>query len=176
MARIMAKRDYPMTHAIRCLSRHGIDFEVRPYKYEPRGGTGGSAAKLGVDEHCVIKTLIMQTDDESPLVVLMHGDREVSTKNLARTIGAKSVTPCKPEVADRYSGYFVGGTSPFGTRRQMPVYVEATILDLDHIYINAGRRGWMLRIDPRDIAKALDIQTVNVGKGLARQRRGLAPK
>jgi len=158
----MPKRDHPTTNAIRHLTKCGVAFEVIPYAYEPRGGTRSSSRELGADEHTVVKTLIMQTSEGDPLVVLMHGDREVSTKNLARTIGVKSVSPCEPKTADRYSGYFVGGTSPFGTRRRMPVYVEATIFELSLIYINAGHRGLMLRMDPADIRKALDVTEVNV--------------
>ncbi|NLF32196.1 MAG: aminoacyl-tRNA deacylase [Planctomycetes bacterium] len=154
--------DHPVTRAIRVLTERQIAFEVLAYRYEPRGGTRHSSAELGVDEHRVIKTLIMETDAGKPLVVLMHGDREVSTKNLARTLGVKAVKPCEPATADRYSGYFVGGTSPFGTRRAMPVYAEATIFELNPIYINAGHRGFMLRMDPADIRKVLDVTEVNV--------------
>ena len=153
----MSKKDSPKTNAIRCLLQHGIAFEVYPYAYQEKGGTRISARELGVDEHAVVKTLVMETDGKEPLIVLMHGDREVSTKQLARILGVKSVSPCEPKTADRYSGYQVGGTSPFGTRRAMPVYVEQTILDLDCIYINAGRRGLLVRIDPKDIAKALEV-------------------
>jgi Cys-tRNA(Pro) deacylase len=158
----MAKSDVPKTQAIRCLNKQGIPFEVFTYRYEERGGTALSARELGVDEHCVVKTLIMETDAEVPLIVLMHGDREVSTKQLARHLQVKSVTPCMPKVANRHSGYQVGGTSPFGTRKAMPVYVESTILDLDHIYINAGKRGLLARIDPRDLGKALNVTPVQV--------------
>jgi Cys-tRNA(Pro) deacylase len=158
----MAHRDYPKTNAIRCLIEHGIDFEVFTYKYEERGGTRVSARELGVDEHTVIKTLVMETDAGEPLIVLMHGDREVSTKQLARILNVKAVSPCDPKVANRHSGYLVGGTSPFGTRRCMPIYCEAGILDLDRIYINGGARGLLVRINPRDISKALDIIPVNV--------------
>ena len=158
----MSKRDHPMTRAIRVLTQRRIPFEIFSYRYEPRGGTRHSAAELGVDEHRVIKTLIMETDAGKPLVVLMHGDREVSTKNLARALGVKAVTACEPATADRYSGYFVGGTSPFGTRRVMPVYAEASVFDLNRIYINAGHRGLLLRMDPADIRKVLDVTDVNV--------------
>jgi Cys-tRNA(Pro) deacylase len=158
----MAKTDYPKTNAIRCLIQNSIPFEVFTYAYEERGGTKVSSQQLGVDEHRVVKTLIMETDTQAPLVVLMHGDREVSTKQLARLLGVKSVAPCDPKVADRHSGYQVGGTSPFGTRKAMPVYVEQGILDLDQIYINAGHRGLLVRIDPKDIAKALEITPVQV--------------
>jgi Cys-tRNA(Pro) deacylase len=158
----MAKTDHPKTNAIRVLIQHSIPFEVFTYAYEEHGGTRVSSRELGVDEHCVIKTLIMETDAKAPLVVLMHGDREVSTKQLARLLGVKSVVACDPKVADRHSGYQVGGTSPFGTRKAMPVYVEQTILDLDRIYINGGHRGLLVRIDPKDIAKALKITPVQV--------------
>jgi len=158
----MAQKDYPKTNAIRCLLEHGIEFEVFTYKYEERGGTRVSSRELGVDEHIVIKTLVMETDAGEPLLVLMHGDNEVSTKQLARILGVKSVSPCDPKVANRHSGYLVGGTSPFGTRRPMPVYCEAGILELDRIYINAGGRGLLVRINPRDLSKALDVTVVHV--------------
>ncbi len=155
----MAKPKHPTTNAIRCLKERVIPFEAIPYKYEPRGGTRSSAATLGVDEHLMIKTLVMETDQGDPLIVLMHGDREVSTKKLARTLCVKSIRPCDPKIANRHSGYFVGGTSPFGTRRSMPVYIQQTILDLDQIYINAGHRGLMLHMAAADIIKALDSIT-----------------
>lgn len=158
----MAKSDIPKTQAIRSLIEHGIPFAVFAYPYEARGGTSVSSRALGVDEHVVIKTLIMETEQKVPLVVLMHGDREVSTKQLARFLKVKSITPCAPKVADRHSGYQVGGTSPFGTRNAMPAYVESTILDLEHIYINAGKRGLLARIDPRDLGKALNVTPVQV--------------
>ena len=158
----MVKKDYPKTNAIRCLEQHDIPFEVFTYAYEERGGTRVSSRELGVDEHSVVKTLVMETDAKEPLIVLMHGDREVSTKQLARLLNVKSVAACDPKVADRHSGYQVGGTSPFGTRKAMPVYVEQTILDLDRIYINGGHRGLLVRIDPKDIAKATKITPVQV--------------
>ncbi|MBP8305230.1 MAG: Cys-tRNA(Pro) deacylase [Phycisphaerae bacterium] len=161
----MTKKDHPKTNAIRCMEQHGIAFEVFTYTYEDRGGTRVSSRELGVDEHVIVKTLVMETDCKEPLIVLMHGDREVSTKQLARILGVKSVAACDPKVADRHSGYQVGGTSPFGTRRPLPVYVEQTILDLDRIYINAGHRGLLLRIDPKDIAKALQITPIQVAIG-----------
>ncbi len=158
----MAQKDYPKTNAIRCLLEHGIEFEVFTYKYEERGGTRVSSRELGVDEHIVVKTLVMETDAHDPLIVLMHGDCEVSTKQLARFLNVKSVAPCDPKVASRHSGYLVGGTSPFGTKRCMPIYCEAGILDLDRIYINAGARGMLVRINPKDMAKALKITPVQV--------------
>jgi Cys-tRNA(Pro) deacylase len=158
----MAKKDYPKTNAIRCLLEHDIPFEVFEYKYEEHGGTAVSSRELGVEEHAVVKTLVMETDTKDPLIVLMHGDREVSTKQLARIVGVKSVTPCDPKIAEKHSGYKVGGTSPFGTRKPLPVYVEQTILDLDAIYINGGHRGLLVRINPNDIAKALKVTPVQV--------------
>jgi len=123
--------------------------------FEPHGGTAASAAALGVDEHLVIKTLIFEDDAKKPLCILMHGDREVSTKNLARAIGTKTVGPCTPEVADRHSGYQVGGTSPFGLKRAMPIYAERTIAELARIYINGGARGFLVAIDPSDLVRVL---------------------
>ncbi len=158
----MARNDYPKTNAIRVLLQHEIPFEVFAYSYEAKGGTRVSSRELGVDEHAVIKTLVMETDAKDPLIVLMHGDREVSTKQLARVLGVKSVAPCEPKVADRHSGYTVGGTSPFGTRRAMPVYAEQTLFDLPEIYINAGRRGMLVRIAPQDMTRALQITPVQV--------------
>jgi len=158
----MAKKDYPKTNAIRCLLKHGIPFEVFTYRYVDKGGTGVSSAELGVDEHAVIKTLVMETNTRDPLIVLMHGDCEVSTKQLARALKVKSVASCEPKVADRHSGYQVGGTSPFGTRRAMNVYAEQSIFDLDCIYINAGHRGLLVRIDPNDMPKALNITPVHI--------------
>jgi Cys-tRNA(Pro) deacylase len=156
------KKDGPKTQAIRCLLQHDIAFDVHEYAYESRGGTRASSQALGVDEHTVVKTLIMETDARDPLIVLMHGDNEVSVKQLARVLGVKSVAPCDPKVADRHSGYQVGGTSPFGTRKAMPVYVEQTILDLERIYINGGKRGLLVSLNPRDLARALDITPVSV--------------
>lgn len=149
------------TPATQLLRAHRVEFTEHPYEYQEHGGTSQSSASLGFDEHSVVKTLVMQDQDAKPLIVLMHGDRKVSTKNLARQIGAKSVEPCKPEVANRHSGYLIGGTSPFGTRRAMPVYIEQSILDLPRIAINGGRRGFLVRIDPRvclDLLKAQPVQ------------------
>jgi Cys-tRNA(Pro) deacylase len=151
----MAKDRYPVTGAVRVLREHGVDFTQHPYSYVERGGTEVSARELGVPEHAVIKTLIMEDDRGAPLVVLMHGDREVSTKNLARLIGAKSVAPCAPAVADRHSGYQIGGTSPFGTRRAMRVYMERSIAELPYAYINGGRRGYLVGMRPADIVRVL---------------------
>ena len=144
----MTKKDYPKTNAIRCLEQHGIPFEVFTYAYEERGGTRVSSEQLGVDEHSVVKTLVMETDAKEPLIVLMHGDREVSTKQLARFLGVKSVAACDPKVADRHSGYQVGGTSPFGTRTRLPVFVQKSVLSLSTIYLNGGKRGFAMEILP----------------------------
>ena len=137
------------THATQLLRANKIAFTEHPYEYLEHGGAQHSAEVLGFDPFTVVKTLVMQDQDAKPLIVLMHGNRTVSTKNLARQIGAKSVEPCKPEVAQRHSGYMVGGTSPFGTRREMPVYIESTILELPKIAINGGRRGYLVGIDPQ---------------------------
>ena len=136
------------TPATRWLRERGIAFSEHPYDYEEHGGTTVSARALGIDEHAVVKTLVMEDDAAQPLVVLMHGDRKVSTKALARTIGAKRVAPCKPEVAQRHSGYRIGGTSPFGTRKPMQSYVEESVLALPLIYINGGRRGYLVSLPP----------------------------
>ncbi|MEM5273680.1 Cys-tRNA(Pro) deacylase [Cupriavidus taiwanensis] len=148
------------TPATQALRKHGVAFGEHPYDYVEHGGTGESARQLGVPEHDVIKTLIMEDERAQPLVVLMHGDCSVSTKNLARQTGRKSVQPCKPEVAQRHSGYLVGGTSPFGTKKRMPVYVEATVLQLARIYINGGRRGYLVSLDPKLLPALLDAQPV----------------
>ncbi len=150
------------TQAERVLRAHAVAYTEHPYRYVEKGGTTVSARELGVDEHVVVKTLILEDDARAPLVVLMHGDRQVSTKNLARLIGAKSVQPCAPETAERHSGYQVGGTSPFGTKRAMPVYVERTILDLPRVYLNGGRRGFLIAIDPAEIVRVLAATPVDV--------------
>ncbi len=150
-----------MTPAQRALRASRVAFTEHEYRYEPHGGTAASSRALGVDEHAVVKTLVMEDEDAEPLLVLMHGDREVSTRQLARQAGRRTVEPCDPAVAQRHTGYLVGGTSPFGTRRRMPVYVERTILDLDAIYINGGRRGLLVRIDPREIVRVLDAVPVD---------------
>ncbi|HET8675262.1 MAG TPA: Cys-tRNA(Pro) deacylase [Blastocatellia bacterium] len=158
----MDKTSYPVTPAVRLLREKKIAFEPRLYDYKEHGGTARSAAELQVPEHEVIKTIVMQTDDRRPLIVLMHGDREISTKELARAIGAKTVSPCAPEVAQKQTGYQVGGTSPFGTRRALPVYVEKSIFDLPRIYINGGKRGFLVAIDPNDIKAVLPVTEVQV--------------
>lgn len=152
----------PSTNATRLLRASGVDFTEHLYRYEEKGGTRVSARELGVDEHAVIKTLVMEDDAKRPLVVLMHGDREVSTKGLARVIGAKVVTPCKPDVADRHSGYQVGGTSPFGTRKEMPVYVERTVLALPRVYVNGGSRGFLVGLAPEVFTRLLKATPVDV--------------
>ncbi|WP_298037595.1 Cys-tRNA(Pro) deacylase [uncultured Desulfuromonas sp.] len=159
----MAKDKSPVTPAIRMLRQHSVPFTPRLYPYEEKGGTSVSARELGVEEHAVVKTLVMEDEAKRPLVVLMHGDREVSTKELARVIGVKSVSPCDAAMAQKHSGYLVGGTSPFGTRKGMPVYVEETILALETIFINGGKRGFLVEIDPGDLARLLDPTPVKVG-------------
>jgi Cys-tRNA(Pro) deacylase len=149
------------TPATQWLRRQGVVFSEHPYDYVDHGGTAESARQLGVAEHAVVKTLVMQNERADPLIVLMHGDRQVSTKSLARAIGCKSVEPCKPEVAQRHSGYLVGGTSPFGTRKAMPVYVEATFLELSTIYINGGRRGYLVGIAPDVLVSLLGAAPVS---------------
>jgi Cys-tRNA(Pro) deacylase len=149
------------TPATAWLRQHGIPFSEHVYEYVERGGTAESARQLGIDEHAIVKTLVMHDERGAPLIVLMHGDAEVSTKNLARQIGAKSVEPCTPEAAQRASGYQVGGTSPFGTRKPMPVYVEATILALPRICINGGRRGYLVGIEPRVLGEVLGAKPVD---------------
>jgi len=157
----MARKDHVSeTPATQLLKAHKVAYSEHPYEYLEHGGAQHSAQVLGWDPYAVVKTLIMQDQDARPLVVLMHGNRKVSTKNLARQIGAKSVEPCKPEVANRHSGYLVGGTSPFGTRRQMPVYVEETILALPRILINGGRRGYLVEIDPQVCVQLLGAKPV----------------
>ena len=151
------------TPAIHALRRHGVSFVEHEYTYEEHGGTRVSARELGVPEHSVVKTLVMEDDQKRPLIVLMHGDREVSTKALARVIGAKTVTPCKPDIALRHTGYQVGGTSPFGMRKVLPVYVERTILELELVYVNGGRRGFLVAIAPQAFVGALSATPVDVG-------------
>lgn len=148
--------------AIRVLRQHGVPFEPHVFTWEPRGGTAASSAALRVDEHCVIKTLMFEDERKQPLCVLMHGDREVSAKGLARTLGKKNVLMCAPEVADRHSGYQVGGTSPFGLKRAMPIYVEKSVLELPRIYINGGARGFLVAIDPADLKRVLEPTPVDV--------------
>lgn len=158
----MAKDKTPSTPAIRLLRSEKVTFTPKFYRYEDKGGTAVSARELGVEEHQVIKTLVMEDENRQPFVMLMHGDCEVSTKALAREIGVKQVRPCEPKVADRHSGYQVGGTSPFATRKAMPVYAEASIFKLDQIYINGGRRGMLLEMSPADLETLLKPTRVNV--------------
>lgn len=154
--------DYPVTMAVRTLRQHRVEFTPHVYTYEERGGTRVSSEQLGVHEHAVIKTLIFEDEARKPLCILMHGDREVSAKNLARQTGRKGVAPCAPEVADRHSGYQVGGTSPFGLRRAMPIYCEKTIGELPRIYINGGARGFLVGLDPRELQRVLKPTMVEV--------------
>ena len=153
---------HPVTMAIRALRAAKVAFEPRLYTWQPHGGTRASAEAFGVDEHIVIKTLIFEDDAKKPLCILMHGDREVSAKQLARVIGAKTVAPCAPDVADRHSGYQVGGTSPFGLKKAMPIYMERTIAELPRIYINGGARGFLVEIDPKDAVRVLSPTLVDV--------------
>jgi len=159
----MSKDKNPVTAAVRLLRKEEVPFTEHPYAYVEKGGTASFSRQFGVDEHAVIKTLIMEDDAKRPLVVLMHGDHEVSTKELARLIGVKKIDPCAPDVAQKHSGYLVGGTSPFGTRKEMPIYMEETILDLPKIYINGGKRGYIVGVDPKDVLKILKPKLVHVG-------------
>lgn len=158
----MAKEKAPVTAAVRALRAAGVSFSDHLYAYEEKGGTAVSSRELGVDEHCVIKTLVMEDERKQPLLVLMHGDCQVSTRELARQIGARSVEPCRPEVAQKHTGYLVGGTSPFGTRRQLPVYIEETIMALPVIYINGGKRGYLVGMSPADLERVLKPAPVRV--------------
>jgi Cys-tRNA(Pro) deacylase len=158
----MSKEKFPVTPAIRLLRDRNISFSCHLYPYEEHGGTVHSARCLGVDEYCVIKTLIMEDDQRLPLVILMHGNYKVSTKELARLLGIKHITPCAPAVANRHSGYLIGGTSPFGVRRAMPTYMEASILDLDRIYLNGGKRGFLVGLAPAEAQRVLNPILVRV--------------
>lgn len=149
----MNTKHFSETPATAALKKLAIDFTQHSYSYVDHGGTTESAKQLGVEEHCVIKTLVMQTETAKPLIILMHGDCTVSTKNLARCIGAKKVEPCSPDTAQRHTGYQVGGTSPFGIKKAMPIYAERTLFDLPHIYINGGKRGYLVRIHPHMLLK-----------------------
>jgi Cys-tRNA(Pro) deacylase len=158
----MAKDKIPSTSAILALRAQKAVFTLHPYKYEERGGTKASAAKLGVDEHRVIKTLVMEDETGQPLIILMHGDKEISTKSLARELGVKSIAPCKPDIAQKHTGYMVGGTSPFGTRKTLSVYMENTIKDLPAIFINAGHRGILAQMAPAELIRILNPSVVSV--------------
>jgi Cys-tRNA(Pro) deacylase len=159
----LPKDKSPVTNAIRMLREHQADFVLRPYNYEEKGGTAVSARELGVDEHLVIKTLVMEDENRNPLIILMHGDKQVSTKSLARVLGVKSIHPCEPATAKKHTGYMVGGTSPFGTRKPLPIYAERTILDLPKIYINAGKRGLLAEMAPSELVRILKPVVVEVG-------------
>ena len=152
----MSKAEHaPETPATKFLKAHKVPFSSHLYAYEEHGGTRVSARELNVDEHAVVKTLVFEDENANPLIVLMHGDCKVSTKALARQVGCKKIEPCKPEVANRHTGFLVGGTSPFGTKKKMPVYIEKSILDLPLIYINGGRRGYLVGVHPHDIVRTL---------------------
>lgn len=159
----MAKEKVPVTAATRLLKQARVEFTPHLYKYEDRGGTAVSARELGVTEHAVIKTLVMEDERHQPLVVLMHGDLEVSTKELARAAGVKTISPCSPEIAQKHTGYQVGGTSPFATRKPLPVYMEKTISQLDAIYINGGKRGFLVCVAPKVVIDLLKPTLVEVG-------------
>ncbi len=159
----MAKDKTPVTPAIRLLKLAGIEFTPHLYQYEERGGTAVSARELGINEHHVIKTLVMEDEQHQPLIVLMHGDREVSTKELARRVGAKAIAPCNPEAALKHTGYLVGGTSPFATRKAMPVYMEASIAVLPTIYLNGGKRGFLISLAPGIVIDLLKPTLVEIG-------------
>ncbi len=161
----MAKKKEPITPAVRALRQAGIDFQGHLYHYEAGGGTAQFAREFAVDEHQVIKTLVMQDENANPLIVLMHGDREVSTKALARHLGRKSIQPCDPSAAQRYTGYQVGGTSPFGTRCPLPVYCESTIFALERVYINGGKRGYIISLATPGMLALLQPELVEVGIG-----------
>lgn len=158
----VAKEEYPVTSAVRVLRKRKIPFTPHLYPYEEHGGTRASALALGVPEHRVVKTLVMETEQGQPLLVLMHGDSEVSTKQLARIMGVKRVEPCDAKSAERHTGYLFGGTSPWGTRTALPVYAERSIFGLARIYINGGKRGFLVAIDPHDLRRALSITEVEV--------------
>ncbi|MCI0485365.1 MAG: aminoacyl-tRNA deacylase [Blastocatellia bacterium] len=158
----MEKSNYPITPAIRLLREKKIAFEPRLYDYKDHGGTERAAASLNLPEHAVIKTIVMETDARRPLIVLMHGDSEVSTKELAQTLAVKSISPCDTAAVQKYTGYMVGGVSPFGTRTRLPVYAEKTIFDLPRIHINGGKRGFLISIDPQLLREVLPIEEVEV--------------
>jgi Cys-tRNA(Pro) deacylase len=159
----MARDKTPVTAAVRVLRAEKVSFTDHPYVYEDKGGTATSSRELGVDEHAVIKTLIMEDETRAPLIVLMHGDLQVSTRELARLIGVKQISPCSPETAQKQSGYLVGGTSPFGTRHPMPVYMEESIAALPRIYINGGKRGYLVGMTPAELVRVLKPHPVTVG-------------
>jgi Cys-tRNA(Pro) deacylase len=158
----MAKDRYPVTPAVRVLRTHGVSFTAHLIDYVERGGTAHTAATLGVDEHKVIKTLVFEDDTKDPLIILMHGDRQVSGRDLARQLGRRVTTPCDPALAERHTGYQVGGTSPFGTHRDMPVFIERTILQLPKIIVNGGKRGFLVELDPKELVRVLAAVPVDV--------------
>jgi len=158
----VAKERFHTTQAIRVLREAGVDFRLHPYKYAEKGGTEVAARELQIDEHMAVKTLVMEDEKGHPFLVLMHGDKQVSTKALARFLGMKTVRPCEPDVANRHTGYVVGGTSPFGTRKRLKVYVEASILNLPKVFINAGKRGLLAEMSPSDVARILNPTPVQV--------------
>ena len=160
----MAKEKTPVTPAVRALRQAGVEYAPRPYAYEERGGTAVASRELKVDEHRVIKTIVLEDESGRPLLVLMHGDRQVSTKTLARILGVKQLSPCDPATVTRHTGYQVGGVSPFGTRRPLPVYVERGVLELQSIFINGGKRGFLVQMDPRHMAKALRVTPVEASQ------------
>lgn len=161
----MSKQKVPSTNAIRVLNEHKADFLLHQYKYEEKGGTKVAARELKTDEHLVIKTLVMQDENGSPFLMLMHGDKNVSTKALARTLGVKTISPCDPHEANKQTGYFVGGISPFGTRKPLRVYIETSIIDLPKIYINAGKKGLLAEMSPKELVRILHPETVNATTG-----------
>ena len=158
----MKRRSHSETPATQFLKAQGVGYTEHYFDYVEKGGTAASSAALGITEHEVVKTLVMEDEHRSPLIVLMHGDRMVSTRNLARQAGRKRIEPCRPEVAQRHSGYQVGGTSPFGTRKKLPVFMERSVLALPEIYINGGRRGFLVRVTPAEIVRVLEPQLVEV--------------
>jgi Cys-tRNA(Pro) deacylase len=160
----LTKEKLSVTAAIRFLKEHRVDYIERPYKYEQHGGTGTAAKEFGVDEHLVVKTLVMEDDQKVPLIILMHGDKEVSTKALAREVGGKSVNPCTPQDALKHTGYMVGGISPFGTKKSLSIYVEESILSLPRIFINAGRRGLLAEMSPSELIRVLKLKPVRVAR------------
>ena len=158
----MSNEKIPSTPAILALKAKGADFSIHTYAYEEKGGTRVSSVKLGVDEHCVIKTLVMEDESAKPLIILMHGDKEVSTKALARFLGVKFIAPCKPDIAHKHTGYLVGGTSPFGTKKPLSIYMEKSIIDLQEILINAGARGLLAKMPPSELVRILKPREVSV--------------
>ena len=160
----MGKERFPSTPATRFLKEKGVPFELHSYKYEEHGGTEKSSRDLGVDETFVVKTIVMEDDRHNPFIVLMHGNMQISAKEMARFMGTKSVSLCDPEKAHKITGYLVGGTSPFGTKRKLPVYIESSILELSRIYINAGSRGLLAAMSPRDLQRVLEPVPVSVGR------------